>query len=101
SESRGFPSGRSNSIPGESSIVVRVPLRLDQAASERITEAARPMNLPDYFLADLPAEAALTAAMVTDACHTLKRNRDHYLASRSTESLIHTIATLAENWRQP
>jgi len=59
------------------------------------------MNLPDYFLADLPAEAALTAAMVTDACHTLKRNRDHYLASRSTESLIHTIATLAENWRQP
>jgi hypothetical protein len=59
------------------------------------------MKLPDYFLADLPPEAALTAAMITEACHTLKRNRERYLAARSTESMINTICTLAEDWRQP
>ena len=33
------------------------------------------MNLPAYFLADLPPEAALTPAMVNAACDTLRRNR--------------------------
>jgi hypothetical protein len=40
------------------------------------------MNLPNYFLADLPPEATLSAAMITEACQTLKRNREHYLAGR-------------------
>jgi hypothetical protein len=59
------------------------------------------MNLPNYFLADLPAEATLTAAMMIDACQTLKHNRQHYLANRSTQSLMKTVAGTAENWLQP
>ena len=50
------------------------------------------MNLPNYFLADLPAEAALTPGMISDACQTMKRNREQYLAQRSTSSLIKTDA---------
>ncbi|HEY0456970.1 MAG TPA: acyl-CoA reductase [Verrucomicrobiae bacterium] len=59
------------------------------------------MNLPNYFLADLPAEAALTPGMISDACQTMKRNREQYLAQRSTSSLIKTISELAENWQMP
>ena len=59
------------------------------------------MNLPDYFLADLPADAPLSRAMMAEACHTLKRNRDRYLEDRSTESLIDLLSGLAENWLDP
>ena len=41
------------------------------------------MSLPDYFMADLPAEAELTSTMIGQACETLRRNREHYLAGRS------------------
>jgi hypothetical protein len=34
------------------------------------------MNLPNYFLADLPPEAALSPTMIAEACQTLKRNRE-------------------------
>lgn len=56
------------------------------------------MNLPNYFLADLPVEAALSPAMLEEACQTLKRNRASYLASRSTTQLIRLISGVAENW---
>lgn len=59
------------------------------------------MNLPNYFLADLPSDATLTAAMVTDACQTLKRNRESYLADRSTQSRVEILCAVAENWLQP
>jgi hypothetical protein len=59
------------------------------------------MNLPNYFLADLPPEASLNRGMIADACHTLKRNRAQYLASRSTASLIKTISETAESWLMP
>jgi Acyl-CoA reductase (LuxC) len=59
------------------------------------------MNLPNYFLADLPPEATLTAAMIGEACQTLKRNREQYVAKRSTQSLVNTIAGVAETWLQP
>jgi hypothetical protein len=59
------------------------------------------MNLPNYFLADLPPEATLTAAMISDACQTLKRNRARYLANRSTPSLIKSISQTAESWLMP
>ena len=58
------------------------------------------MNLPNYFLADLPPDATLTAAMVTDACQTLKRNRESYLASQSTQSRVEILCGVAENWLQ-
>ena len=59
------------------------------------------MNLPNYFLADLPPEAVLSPAMIAEACQTLKRNRGHYLAARSTESLIKTLSRVADAWLQP
>jgi len=57
-----------------------------------------PMNLPNYFLADLPAEAELTASLITEACQTLKRNRDRYLEGRTTESIIHLLDRLGSEW---
>ena len=56
------------------------------------------MNLPNYFLADLGDNSALSASMITDAAHTLKRNRAQFLASRSTNSLVKTLHNLGENW---
>jgi hypothetical protein len=59
------------------------------------------MNLPNYFLADLPPEATLPPAMITEACQTLKRNREHYLAARSTDGLVKILDEVAEGWLQP
>ncbi len=59
------------------------------------------MNLPNYFIADLPPEAALTAGMIGEACQTLKHNRETYLAGRSTLSLVETFCGLAEAWLHP
>jgi Acyl-CoA reductase (LuxC) len=59
------------------------------------------MNLPNYFLADLPSEASLSGPMVTEACQTLKRNRERYLRDRSSDSLVRALSELAENWLNP
>jgi hypothetical protein len=59
------------------------------------------MNLPNYFLADLPPEATLTPAMIHEACETLKRNREQYLASRTTQNLVELLCGLAEQWLEP
>src|SRR5438046_1705211 len=59
------------------------------------------MNLPNYFLADLPPEALLTPAMIGEACQTLKSNRERYFAHRSTQNLINVISGLARNWLEP
>jgi hypothetical protein len=59
------------------------------------------MNLPNYFLADLPSEAVLSPTMIAEACQTLKRNREHYLANRSTESLVKILSNVAESWLEP
>ena len=60
-----------------------------------------PMNLPNYFLADLPAEAELTAGLITEACQTLRRNRERYLEGRTTESIIRLLDDLATEWLSP
>ncbi len=59
------------------------------------------MTLPNYFLADLPPEATLTGAMIRDACQTLKRNREHHLAGRSTASIVKVLSDVAESWLLP
>jgi hypothetical protein len=59
------------------------------------------MNLPNFFLADLPQEAALTPPMITEACRALKRNRERYLADRPSAQLARVIARTATNWRDP
>ncbi len=58
------------------------------------------MNLPHYFLADLPPEATLSPTMITEACQTLKRNRDRYLAQRATHHLVQVLAEVAKGWLQ-
>ena len=57
--------------------------------------------LPNYFLADLPPEATLTPALLTEACRTLKHNRGQYLATRTTEQIVRVISQVAEGWLQP
>lgn len=54
--------------------------------------------LPDYFLADLPREAALTRDMITEACRNLKSNRARFLADRNSTSIIQLLSGLAEDW---
>jgi len=59
------------------------------------------MNLPNYFLADLPPEATLTPALMAEACRTLRRNRERYLAHRTTDEIIATLAELGRAWLTP
>ncbi len=59
------------------------------------------MNLPNYFLADLPPEAELSPVIVSAACDTLKRNREKFLQPRSTEEIIKLLCAVAEEWLQP
>ena len=56
------------------------------------------MNLPEYFLADLPKEATISPALLTEACATLKRNRESYLVRRSTDQIIRTLSGVAAEW---
>ncbi len=56
---------------------------------------------PNYFLADLPPEAPLTAAMVTEAVRNLRSNREKFLSERPTSNLIHILSNLAEDWLDP
>lgn len=56
------------------------------------------MNLPNYFLADLPPDATLSPALLGEACLTLKRNREQYLAARSTDQLVRMLCEVAGEW---
>src|SRR5271154_6084156 len=57
------------------------------------------MNLPDFFLADLPPEATLSPAIITASCETLKRNRQKFLHSRSTPEMIGILCEVGAGWR--
>ena len=59
------------------------------------------MNLPNYFLADLPPEATLSPQMISEACQTLKRNREQFLVQRPLQSMVNLFVKLAENWLDP
>jgi Acyl-CoA reductase (LuxC) len=59
------------------------------------------MNLPNYFLADLPPEATLSPAMIVETCAALKRNRKKLLLSHSTDDVVKILCELAAEWRQP
>ena len=59
------------------------------------------MNLPNYFLADLPPEAELTPAMMIAACDTLKRNREKYLEPRSTDDMVKFLCEVGAEWLRP
>ncbi len=59
------------------------------------------MNLPDYFLADLPPEAVLSPPMIAAACDTLKRNRAKFLLPRKTADVVKILCEVAAEWLQP
>ena len=59
------------------------------------------MNLPDYFLADLPPEAMLSPAMIAAACDTLKRNREKFLLHRTTDDIVKILCEVGAEWLQP
>lgn len=59
------------------------------------------MNLPNFFLADMPPDAILSPLLITEACTALKRNRETSLARYSTGQIIHTLAEVASGWLQP
>ncbi len=59
------------------------------------------MELPNYFIADLPPGATLSSGMLTDACQALKRNRQHYLANRPTQAIVDTLCEVGHNWLEP
>ncbi|HEX7860293.1 MAG TPA: acyl-CoA reductase [Verrucomicrobiae bacterium] len=59
------------------------------------------MELPNYFLADLPDASTLTPQLIRDACLTLKQNRAKFLAAQSTESIIAILAKLGREWLEP
>jgi len=63
-----------------------------------IVAAVSVMHLPNYFLADLGSNDVLSAAMITDAAQTLKRNRAQFLAPRTVMSLVKALHQLGENW---
>lgn len=56
------------------------------------------MQLPNYFIADLPDSSTLTPQLITDACQTLKQNREKFLAAHTTESLISVLVKLGREW---
>lgn len=59
------------------------------------------MNLPNYFLADLPPEATLSPMMITAAADTLKRNREKFLLPRSTDEIVKLLCEVAAEWLRP
>jgi len=59
------------------------------------------MNLPNYFLADLPPEAELTPLMIASAGDSLKRNREKYLLPRSTDDIVKLLCEVAQEWLKP
>src|SRR3954471_24518660 len=84
-------------VPACNSSARRIGAGADGAIDAAAPNISHGMNLPNYFLADLPPEASLTPSMISEACQTLKRNRAQYLASRSTASLIKTLSQTAES----
>jgi hypothetical protein len=59
------------------------------------------LQLPDFFLADLPDGVELSVSMMDQACDRLKENADQYLKNRTTSQLVHSLCQLAENWLDP
>lgn len=55
-------------------------------------------ELPDYFMADLPAGTAVGPELVREACLALRRNRQQYLAIKSTDQMISLLANVAQDW---
>ena len=56
--------------------------------------------LPNYYLADLPANAPMSPQIIRDACLNLKRNREKFLASRTTSMMVRLLSEVGDQWLQ-
>jgi len=56
------------------------------------------MELPNYFFADLPPEATLSPAMITESCAVLKRNREKFLLPRRTNEIVKILCDVGDEW---
>jgi hypothetical protein len=59
------------------------------------------MDLPNYFIADLPPDHTVTPRLVAEACETLKHNRGLFLRGRTTAGIVNVIAATAQSWLEP
>lgn len=59
------------------------------------------LQLPNYFLADLPAEATLSPTMIRAASDALKRNREKFLLPRSTDEIVKLLCEVGAEWLRP
>ncbi len=59
------------------------------------------LNLPNYFLADLPPEATLSAPMIAEAGTVLKKNREKFLLPRKTGELVDLLCEVGSAWLRP
>lgn len=57
--------------------------------------------LPNLFLADLGPELQLTPKTVHEACQTVRRNRENWLARLRTRQIAEIIGYTAEQWLDP
>jgi len=57
------------------------------------------LELPNYFLIDVPPEARLDPGLLREALRQIKRNRRQYIRDMSVEDVVKVIARLADNWR--
>jgi hypothetical protein len=57
------------------------------------------LDLPNYFLIDVPPEARLSPSMLREALRQIKRNRRQYIRDMSTDDVVKVLARLADNWR--
>jgi hypothetical protein len=53
------------------------------------------MNLPNYFIADLPAEHAVTPTLVTEACQTRKQREQYRPRHRR---IVGLLSATAQSW---
>jgi len=59
------------------------------------------LRLPNLFFADLGPELELTPNTVREACHSIRRNREHWLRHQSSRQLIDLLAYVGEQWLSP
>ena len=55
-------------------------------------------ELPNYFIADINDSKVLNQKLISEACYTLKKNRERFMEDRSTQSIILLLAELGKRW---
>jgi hypothetical protein len=59
------------------------------------------MELPNYYLADLPGDATASPQIIHEASIALRKNRAQYLQEKSVSQITATICAAAAEWLDP